>query len=121
MILHIISRADWEAASAAGAVRAPSLDEVGYVHCSDPGTVHLPANRLFAGRPDMLLLELDPARLGVPLRWEPGEGENPSGPWFPHAYGPIPVSAVLAVYAFPCRPDGSFELPASLARPETSH
>ena len=120
MILHIISRADWETAGAAGAVTAPSLADAGFMHCSDPGTVHLPANRLFAGRPDLLLLELDPSRLGVPLRWEPGDGEDPSGPWFPHAYGPIPVSAVLAVHDFPPRADGGFELPASLARFEAT-
>jgi uncharacterized protein (DUF952 family) len=116
LILHIISRDDWAAAGAAGAVTAPSLADVGYVHCSDPGTAHLPANRLFAGRSDMLLAEIDPGRLGVPLRWEPGDGEDPAGPWFPHVYGPIPVSAVLAVHEFPSRPDGSFALPASLAR-----
>lgn len=120
MILHIISRDDWAAASAAGVVRAPSLADAGFVHCSDPGTAHLPANRLFAGRPDMLLLEIDPGRLGVPLRWEPGDGEDPAGPWFPHVYGPIPVSAVLAAHDFPCRADGSFELPASLAKFEAT-
>jgi uncharacterized protein (DUF952 family) len=120
MILHIIGRDDWAAASAAGEVAAPSLADVGYVHCSDPGTAHLPANRLFAGRQDMLLLEIDPGRLGVPLRWEPGDGENPDGPWFPHVYGPIPVSAVLAVHDFPPRADGSFELPGSLAQREAT-
>lgn len=120
MILHIISRDDWAAASAAGEVAAPSLAGVGYVHCSDPGTAHLPANGLFAGRQDMLLLEIDPSRLGVPLRWEPGDGEDPAGPWFPHVYGPIPVSAVLAVHDFPPRAEGSFELPASLARREAT-
>jgi uncharacterized protein (DUF952 family) len=107
MILHIIGRDDWAAASAAGEVAAPSLADVGYVHCSDPGTAHLPANRLFAGRQDMLL-------------WEPGDGENPDGPWFPHVYGPIPVSAVLAVHDFPPRADGSFELPGSLAQREAT-
>jgi uncharacterized protein (DUF952 family) len=120
MILHIISRDDWAEASAAGEVAAPSLAGAGYVHCSDPGTAHLPANGLFAGRQDMLLLEIDPGRLGVPLRWEPADGEDPAGPWFPHVYGPIPVSAVLAVHDFPPRADGSFELPASLARREAT-
>ena len=120
MILHIISREDWAAASAAGEVAAPSLAEVGYVHCADPGTAHLPANRLFTGRQDLLLLEIDPARLGVPLRWEPGDGEDPAGPWFPHVYGPIPVSAVLAAHDFRPRADGGFVLPASLARREAT-
>ncbi|MBM7771114.1 uncharacterized protein (DUF952 family) [Actinokineospora baliensis] len=109
MILHIRASADWPAEA------VHPLDGEAFVHCSDPGTVHLPANRLFAGRTDLLLLEVDPARLGVPLRWEPGSPPIPGGPWFPHVYGAIPASAVVAVHEFPPGPDGSFELPASLA------
>jgi uncharacterized protein (DUF952 family) len=113
VILHIISREDWAAARAAGQVTAPSLATVGFVHCSDPGTVHLPAGALYAGRIDLLLLEIDPTRLGVPLRWEPGDAD-PAGPWFPHVFGPIPVSAVVAAHDYPPNPDGGFALPASL-------
>jgi uncharacterized protein (DUF952 family) len=113
VILHICATADWAAARSAGELRPASLATEGFVHCSDPGTVHLPAGRLFAGRDDLLLLELDPARLGAPLRWEPGDG-NPAGPWFPHVYGPLPVTAVLAAHDFPAEPDGSFRLPAAL-------
>jgi uncharacterized protein (DUF952 family) len=113
-ILHISTTADWADARRSGEVRPPSLAEQGFTHCSDLGTVHLPAGRLFAGRTDLLLLVLDPARLGAPLRWEPGDG-NPAGPWFPHVYGPIPVAAVAAVMPFPPDPDGGFRLPVELA------
>jgi uncharacterized protein (DUF952 family) len=114
VILHIVGRQEWADAQAAGVLRPDSLAEQGFVHCSDPGTVHLPAARLFAGRTDLLLLVIDPALLGVPLRWEPGDGE-PAGPWFPHAYGPIPTAAVLAAHLFPPNADGGFQLPAALA------
>ena len=113
MILHIISRQGWAAAQAAGAVRDPSLAEQGFVHCSDFGTAHLPANFLFAGRTDLLLLVIDPAL--VPVRWEPADPPRPDAPWFPHVYGPIPVSAVTAAHEFPPGPDGTFRLPAVLA------
>jgi len=116
VILHIVDTESWAAARRAGELRAASLDTVGFVHCSDPGTVHLPANALFRGRTDLVLLVIDPARLDVPVRWEPGVPEHPSGVWFPHVYGPIPVSAVAAVYDFPPEPDGTFRLPAALAR-----
>jgi uncharacterized protein (DUF952 family) len=115
VILHIIARADWVAARAAGAVRPPSLAEVGFVHCSDPGTVHLPAGRLYAGRRDLLLLELDPARLGAEVRWEPGDEAVPESPWYPHVYGPLDVSAVVAVHDFPPAAGGGFRLPPALA------
>ncbi|WP_285506102.1 DUF952 domain-containing protein [Actinokineospora sp. NBRC 105648] len=103
------TREQWPAAEVAP---LPGED---FVHCSDPGTVHLPATRLFAGRTDLLLLEIDPARLGVPLRWEAGAPPIPGGPWFPHVYGPIPAAAVVAVHEFPPGPDGAFDLPPSLA------
>ena len=110
MILHITSRGEFRDGAE---VRAASLETEGFVHCSDFGTVHLPANRLFAGRDDLVLLVIDPAKLGVPLRWEPGVPPDPNGAWFPHVYGPIPPDAVIAVHDFPAV-GGRFELPESL-------
>ena len=111
MILHITARADYRRDEP---YRAASLDTEGFLHCSDFGTVHLPANRLFAGRTDLLLLEIDPAKLDVPIRWEPAVPPSPDGVWFPHVYGPIPTTAVVAVHDFPPSADG-FRLPAALA------
>ena len=116
MILHICPRADWEAREP-GSLRPASLGAEGFVHCSDPGTVALPAGRLYPGRTDLVLLEIDPARLDVPVRWEPGVRDGrveTGGPWFPHVYGPVPDAAVRAVHAFPPEPDGSFRLPPGL-------
>lgn len=110
MILHITTRA---AVRPGEPVTAPSLETEGFVHCSDFGTVHLPANRLFAGRDDLVLVVVDPAKLDVPLRWEPGVPPDPRGAWFPHVYGPIPPGAVVAVHDFPEGPDG-FVLPEVL-------
>jgi uncharacterized protein (DUF952 family) len=113
VIMHIISHTDWTAARAAGECRPPSLAEQGFVHCSDPGTVHLPANNFYRGQSDLLLLVIDPTK--VPVRWEPGDPPQPGGPWFPHVYGPIPLDAVVATHEFPPSPDGTFRLPAALA------
>jgi len=41
VILHIISRDELADRVADGEYRAPSLADVGFTHCSDPGTVHL--------------------------------------------------------------------------------
>ncbi|HVV22087.1 MAG TPA: DUF952 domain-containing protein [Pseudonocardiaceae bacterium] len=114
MILHITDRESWQQALAAGEVRAPSLAEQGFVHCSDPGTVHLPANALFAGRTDLVLLVVDPAQVPAAVRWEPGDPPVPGGPWFPHVYGPIPVTAVVAAHEFPPDADGTFRLPTGI-------
>lgn len=75
---------------------------------STPEQVHLPANRLYRARTDLLLLHIDPARLDRPLRWEPGVPSDPGSMLFPHLYGPLPVAAVVAVGDYRPGPDGSF-------------
>lgn len=60
------------------------------MHLSTPDQVALPAQRLFAGRSDLVLLVLDPARIdgaGIDVRWEPGVPTDPASMRFPHAYG----------------------------------
>ncbi|MEC3980423.1 DUF952 domain-containing protein [Amycolatopsis sp. H20-H5] len=116
MILHICGTEEWSKVPEDGEYRAPSLDAVGYIHCSDPGTVALPANVVYLGRTDLLLLEIDPAKVGVPVRWEDGNPPSPAGIWFPHVYGPIPRAAVVAVHEFPAQGDGSFLLPETLSQ-----
>ena len=110
VLLHLIEPAAWRAALTVGAVRPPSLDGVGFVHLSTPAQVHLPAERLHPGRRDLVLLVVDPARLRDPVRFEPGVPADPDGVLFPHLYGPLPTSAVVAVV--PYRPPSPFSLPA---------
>ncbi len=107
-LLHLTTTAEWRAHLAAGAVR-PSVAE--FVHLSTPEQVHLPATRLFAGRPDLLLLALAPDRLGVDVRFEPGLPTDPAAMRFPHAYGPVPTAAVLAVLPYRPGPGGAFAPP----------
>ena len=114
MILHIIGRQDWADARLAGAIRP--ADGAPFTHCSDIGSVRIPANKFYAGRADLLLLVVDPARIDAPVRWEPGDPPEPDGPWFPHVYGPIPVAAIVAEHDFPADARGRFELPESLAQ-----
>ncbi|MGY1594832.1 GNAT family N-acetyltransferase [Geodermatophilus sp. SYSU D00708] len=102
VLLHLTEATAWRAALDTGALRPPSLADAGFVHLSTPEQVHLPAGRLFPGRRDLVLLVVDPARPPDPLRWEPGHPEDPPGTRFPHLYGPLPTSAVVAVV--PWRP-----------------
>jgi uncharacterized protein (DUF952 family) len=99
-LLHLIEPADWRAAQEAGAVRPSSLADVGFVHLSTPDQVHLPAARLFPGRRDLLLLVVDPTRLPGEVRFEPGVPGDPQAMRFPHLYGPLPLSAVVAVVPY---------------------
>jgi uncharacterized protein (DUF952 family) len=108
ILLHICSTDEWRAAATLGEYRPASLAEVGFIHLSTPDQVHLPANRLYAGRPDLVLVRIDPARLTDPVRFEPGVASDPSSMLFPHLYGPLPVTAVTSVTPYPPAADGRF-------------
>ncbi len=96
IIYHLAFRADWEAGLAAGEYRAPSLAEEGFIHASgDEEQMLSVAARLFAGRADLLALDVDTERLpeDSPVIREPAR----SGELYPHVYGPINPDAVVKV------------------------
>jgi uncharacterized protein (DUF952 family)/GNAT superfamily N-acetyltransferase len=114
VLLHLCSPPEWRAALDTGVVAPPSLADVGFVHLSTADQVALPADRLFAGRRDMVLLAVAPDRLeraGIAVRWEPGVPGDPASMRFPHAYGAIPVGAVLGVVPYRPDDDGRFAAP----------
>lgn len=108
VLVHLCSNAEWRWAQARGEHRPESLDVSGFVHLSTPEQVHLPANRLYAGRTDLVLLRIDPARLTSPVRWEPGVATDPDAMVFPHLYGALPVDAVINVTPYRPDADGRF-------------
>ncbi|MFI6072841.1 DUF952 domain-containing protein [Actinoplanes sp. NPDC051343] len=112
MILHICPREAWAAAQAVGTYEGDTLASQGYIHCSTPEQVHLPATLLFRGRTDLLLLEIDESRLPVAITWEQGDPPTPDGRLFPHLYSALPVDAVVATYDYPPEADGSFSPPS---------
>nr|WP_294634994.1 DUF952 domain-containing protein [uncultured Rhodococcus sp.] len=114
VLLHIISREHWLGARSVGEIRPDSLADVGFVHLSTAGQVHLPANRLFFGRKDMVLLLLDTERLDAPVRWEPGVPQDPDSMLFPHLYGPVPTAAVTDVVDYLPDASGMFTAPPDL-------
>jgi uncharacterized protein (DUF952 family) len=118
-ILHVTTRAAWEAAQREGVYAAPSLKSEGFIHFSQAHQVVAVANAFFSGQQGLVVLEADVALLRVELRWEPPAGlpapeAVPPTELFPHLYGPLNINAVIAVHNFPPGPDGLFALPASL-------
>lgn len=109
VLVHLCTDGQWQQARAAGELRPESLAAVGYVHLSTAEQVHLPANRLFSGRADLVLLHIDRAALSAPLRWEPGVPGDPESMLFPHLYGPVPAAAVRQVTPYRPRFDGRFD------------
>ena len=111
LLVHLCGVGEWARARIRGHIRpAASGSEVEdrFIHLSTPNQVHLPANRLYRGRDDLVLLHIDPALLDSPVRWEPGVPTDPESMLFPHLYGPLPVRVVIRVTAYLPAPDGTF-------------
>ena len=108
VLVHLCSNDEWLAAQAHGERRPESLDASGFVHLSTPEQVHLPANRLYSGRTDLVLLRIAPARLTSPVRWEPGVATDPDSMVFPHLYGPLPANCVISVTPYLPDANGRF-------------
>jgi uncharacterized protein (DUF952 family) len=110
-IYKIAPRALWEAAKAKGRFDGAPVDEAdGYIHFSTGQQARETAARHFARQDDLLLIAVDPAKLGEALRFEPSRG----GALFPHLYGPLPLDAVLWVEDLPLGADGNHQFPGSV-------
>ena len=104
-LFHITSRSEWEDAQASGEYRPRDFAREQFIHCSYSRQVVPVANRFYRGVRDLVLLEIEPAGLACRVIEENLEGGSEQ---FPHVYGPLPVSAVAAVHAFPCDAEGTF-------------
>ncbi|MCP2195402.1 DUF952 domain-containing protein [Williamsia deligens] len=107
-LVHLCPKSTWLAAHTHGRLEPESLRELGFVHLSALSQVHVPANALFAGREDIVLLEIDPERVPAEIRWEDGDPPHPDGWQFPHLYGPLPVTAITQVHVYLPDADGTF-------------
>lgn len=106
-ILHLAERWRWAAALQAGRYTPAAFADEGFIHCSEAARVEGVANRLFRGREDLVLLEIDEDRLAAGVRHEDLYG---SGELFPHVYGPIEIEAVIDAREIDPGDDGRFEL-----------
>jgi uncharacterized protein (DUF952 family) len=98
VIYKLLSSAEWARAEALGRYEGSVVDRRdGFIHLSGRDQVVETARRYFAGQSGLTMLAVDPDRLGDDLRWEESRG----GALFPHSYGPLPVSAVIAAHAVP--------------------
>jgi uncharacterized protein (DUF952 family) len=83
----------------------------GFIHFSTKDQVEETAAKWFAGQSDLMLIGIDPNKLGEALRYEPSRG----GALFPHLYGILPLDAVVFAKPLPMRPDGAHDFTGLLA------
>jgi 2-haloacid dehalogenase len=97
-IFHLAKRSHWEAAKERGnycwSTRRISYEAEGFVHCSFAEQVQAVRQRGYRdlADDDLVVLELDPARLSAPVIIE----TDPTGVRYPHLYGELIPAEVSA-------------------------
>jgi len=119
VLYHIAVADDWAQAQRDGeyrmSTRGRTLAAEGFIHASTASQVIPVATAFYQDEHrDLLLLVLDPARIGAEIRWDEVPGS--AGP-FPHIYGPLPVAAVRDVVPLGRDESGQFRFPPELTRP----
>ncbi|HZK90647.1 MAG TPA: DUF952 domain-containing protein [Stellaceae bacterium] len=103
MIYHMCRAEEWTAAVAARVYRGSSQDLAdGFIHFSTADQIVESARRHRSGQSGLVLVAVDPARLGERLHWEPSRG----GDLFPHLYGALAPGESASVRPLPLGPDG---------------
>lgn len=115
-LLHIALPDDWAAAREAGeyrvSTRDTSLDDAGFIHCSYPPQIEGVANRFYADIAELVLLHLEPELIDAEVKLEPSPDGNSE--LFPHLYGAIPTSAVIATTWWDRDEDGMWHRPVTM-------
>ncbi len=79
----------------------------GYIHLSTIDQLAGTVDKHFAGQRELYLVKVELAALANAIRWEESRG----GALFPHIYGLLPMSAVLAHGPLVRIANGGFNLP----------
>jgi len=99
MIYHMAHAGDWQNAIDTQSAYHGSADDLrdGFIHFSTAQQIRVSAAKHRAGQRDLLLIAMDPGKLGDALRWE----ESRDGALFPHLYGPVDPASANAAIALP--------------------
>lgn len=110
IVYHITSDSEWQTARSAGTYLPQGYSHDGFIHCSKEVQVVRTANRHYPGQKGLILLKIETDLVPSKVVEENLEG---GAELFPHIYGPLPVSAVVASSPLDCTKEG-FEFPVVL-------
>lgn len=117
IILHLVSKAEFDAALPDQPFVAANYPKDGFIHCTAEWDVmQQVANSYYHAQPgEFLVLEIDADRVTSPVRFEPPIPPHPpghalAGHLFPHIYGPINRDAIVAIRTAARAADGLFVL-----------
>jgi uncharacterized protein (DUF952 family) len=108
LIYHLARKSDLDGARASGRYEGAREDAVdGFMHFSTATQVVESAARHRTGEPDLVLVAVDPDRLGAALRWVPAR----CGTLFPHLYGPLALELIAWARPLALGADGRHRFP----------
>jgi len=93
-IFHIVEENKWYSAETVNEYTGDTLKRDGFIHCCFKHQVKTVLQQWFNGVDNLFLIEIDPDRVDVEIRYENLEGGKEL---FPHIYGPLNLSAVICV------------------------
>ncbi len=79
----------------------------GYIHLSTAAQLTETVSKHFAGQTGLIIAAVNLQSLGDQIRWEPSRGNA----LFPHLYGRLEASHILAAAPLAYNPDGTVQLP----------
>ncbi len=113
-LFHLTLETGWSSGQREGRYVPARFASDGFLHATADREVTLQVARAYflAAAEPVLVVQFDPARLDVPLKWEapaPPDGQphaHHTGRTFPHVYGSLPLTSVVQVAALRRLTDG---------------
>ncbi|MHB8106369.1 MAG: DUF952 domain-containing protein [Candidatus Cryosericum sp.] len=109
MIYHIETEGLWQQAVLDGEYLPENFESDGFIHCAALEQVTDVANKYYRGKDDLLLLCIGQKLLNAETLWELSDGL-----YYPHIFGSLNLSAVVAALPLRCDSDGTFRLPPDM-------
>jgi len=91
MIYRIAEQNDWQRAQQSGEFASADLTAEGFIHCSEHHQILRTAQKYYAGKKSLVLLEIDETKIINDMKREDSAGR---GELFPHIYAPIPLTTI---------------------------
>jgi uncharacterized protein (DUF952 family) len=106
----ILLPGEWATLTHDGSFAGAPVDVAdGFIHMSTATQLDETLRKHFAGLDELWIAAIDLAALGDLVRWEPSRG----GALFPHLYGKLPLSVVVARGPLERHDDGTVRLPGA--------
>jgi len=92
-IYHICTEISWEEQINSDEYIHASLEDEGFIHCSEKHQVEGVLERYFSGQKDLFILTIDSTKVNPKIQFDKAPNEE----YFPHIYGALNKSAIVKI------------------------